>query len=80
MKKIKAIVLAKFGAKRLDANREAIWAKCKVAIGQKCKSLRNARRGRAQPEQNSEQRQWLNHAELLCTTCTYKLWIVSHIL
>ncbi len=46
MKKIKAIVLAKFGAKRSDADREAIWAKCKVAIGQKCKSLRNARRGR----------------------------------
>ena len=35
--KIKAFVLAKFGTKRTPADKELLWSKCKVAIGQKCK-------------------------------------------
>ena len=35
---IKEIILAKFGGRRRSAvDREAIWGKCKIAIGQKCK-------------------------------------------
>ena len=48
MKKIKAIVISKFGAKRSDADREVLWAKCKTAIGQKCKMLRAAQKVKRQ--------------------------------
>ena len=46
MKRIKAIVISKFGEKRGEADREALWAKCKTAIGQKCKMLRAAQRAK----------------------------------
>ena len=47
MERIKAIVLAKFGEKRSPEDKEALWARCKVAIGQKCKQLRAAKRSMA---------------------------------
>ena len=34
---IKEIILAKFGWRRSAVDREAIWGKCKIAIGHKCK-------------------------------------------
>ena len=40
MGRIKEIILAKFGGRRSVVDREAIWGKCKIAIGQKCKQLR----------------------------------------
>ena len=43
MKLIKTIILSKFGVKKSEADREELWACCKVAIGQKCKQLRAAR-------------------------------------
>lgn len=43
MLRIKEIVLAKFGGRRSVTDREALWAKCKTAIGQKCKILRKYR-------------------------------------
>ena len=46
MKRIKAIVISKFGEKRGEADREALWAKCKTAIGQKCKILRTAQKAK----------------------------------
>ena len=49
MKRIKAIVISKFGAKRSDADREVLWAKCKTAIiGQKYKMLRAAQKAKWQ--------------------------------
>lgn len=42
--RIKAIVLAKFAARRSAADSEALWTKCKIATGQKCiKGLRRRR-------------------------------------
>ena len=46
MKRIKAIVISKFGEKRGEADREALWAKCKTAIGQKRKMLRAVQRAK----------------------------------
>ena len=50
MRRVKEIILAKFGAKRSAADKEGIWEKCKVAIGQKCNYLRTELRKR-QPMQ-----------------------------
>ena len=44
MRTIKTIILAKFGAKKSEEEKEDIWARCKIAIGQKCKQLRATRR------------------------------------
>ncbi len=44
MNLIKAIVLSKFEGKKSKEDDEVIWARCKTAIGQKCKQLRAARR------------------------------------
>ena len=44
MQRIRSIVLSKFGGRRSVADREALWAKCKVAIGHKCKHFRSDRR------------------------------------
>ena len=46
MKRIKAIVISKSGEKRGEADREALWVKCKTAIGQKCKMLHAAQRAK----------------------------------
>ena len=46
MKRIKAIVISKFGEKRGEPDREALWAKCKTTTGQKCKMLRAAQRAK----------------------------------
>ena len=46
MKRIKAIVIFKFGEKCGEVDREAFWAKCKTAIGQKCKMLHAAQRAK----------------------------------
>ena len=46
MKRIKAIIISKFGEKRGEADREALWAKSKTAIGQKYKMLRAAQRAK----------------------------------
>ncbi len=48
MRRIKAIVISKFGGKRSEADKEALWARCKIAIGQKCKMLRLAKKGNLQ--------------------------------
>ena len=40
MLRIKTIILSKFASRRSAADSEALWAKCKTAIGQKCKGLR----------------------------------------
>ena len=37
MQRIKEIILAKFGGERCLENKEALWEKCIIAIGQKCK-------------------------------------------
>lgn len=47
LKRIKEIVLAKFGRKRSPADREALWAKARTSLGHKCKVLRAARRAAA---------------------------------
>ena len=44
MKSIKTIILSKFGVKKSEADRKDLQAHCKIAIGQKCKQLRAARR------------------------------------
>ena len=46
MNRLKAIIISKFGEKRGEADREVLWGKCKTAIGQKCKMLRNAQKAR----------------------------------
>ena len=48
--KIKAIVLSKFGTKMTTADKELLWSKCKIAIGQKCKFLRTAKRAAKAPK------------------------------
>ena len=40
MRPIKEIIIAKFGGRRCVEDKEALWEKCKIAIGQKCKHLR----------------------------------------
>ena len=40
MKKIKTLISSKFGAKRSFVDKEKLWGKCRVVIGQKCKQLR----------------------------------------
>ena len=44
MNRIKAIVTAKFMARRSEADKEVLWDRCKTSIGQKCKTLRAAHR------------------------------------
>ena len=44
MDKIKAIVTAKFMARRSEVDKEVLWGRCKTSIGQKCKTLRAAHR------------------------------------
>ena len=46
MKRTKATVISKFGEKCGEVDREAYWAKCKTAIGQKWKMLRAAQRAK----------------------------------
>ncbi len=41
---IQVIVTAKFAAKRSEEDKDALWSRCKMAIGQKCKALRAAQR------------------------------------
>ena len=40
MRRIKEIVLAKYGAKSSAVDQDLLWDKCKKAIGQKCNHLR----------------------------------------
>ena len=40
MREIKDIILGKYAIKRCAQDRNALWEKCKKAIGQKCKNLR----------------------------------------
>ena len=44
MQRIRSIMLSKFGGRRSLADKEVLWARCKVAIGHKCKQLRSNRR------------------------------------
>ncbi len=48
MEKIK-IVTSKFGGKRSKADKEAIWAKCKIALGLKYKAFRQAQKALRAP-------------------------------
>ena len=45
MDKIRALVMAKFGRKRSEEDKILLWSRCKTAIGQKCKSFRNRKKG-----------------------------------
>ena len=40
MDEIKKLIVSKFAEKRSIADKEELWRKCRVAIGQKCKQLR----------------------------------------
>ena len=40
MRQLKEIIPSKFAIKRCAQDRAALWGKCKIAIGQKCKHLR----------------------------------------
>ncbi len=43
LRRIQAIVTAKFAAKRSEEDKEdALWSRCKTALEQKCKALRAA--------------------------------------
>ena len=54
MLQLKAIVLSKFAARRSEPDREHLWGKWRIAIGQKCKSLRAI--ARATQSDNSDYR------------------------
>ena len=40
MEEIKQLIVSKFAEKRSMADKEELWRRCRVAIGQKCKQLR----------------------------------------
>ena len=40
MERIRCLVMAKFGRKRSEEDKVALWSRCKTAIAQKCKSFR----------------------------------------
>ena len=40
MERIKDITIAKFAKNRLQKDQDALWKKCKDAIGHKCNALR----------------------------------------
>ena len=44
MEEIKELILSKFASRRSLADREELWRKCRVAIGQKCKQLRGQKK------------------------------------
>lgn len=44
LKRIKFIVISKFGAEKSKEDKDALWRRCKIAINQTCKFLSGARK------------------------------------
>ena len=50
MASLQAIIISKFASKHSKEDQDALWAVCKVATGQKCKTLHALRKSKMAPK------------------------------